>query len=221
MLVISHYKACSIALFPTMVIHDMDQAPHLILQVGSLSSAPLDEEARKAFDSLEQHLRKGRDGAPWCRWAAQAIDQGTFFVADARAFAGTEAFCALITLAADAFIRQCPPPNTDAFADWTAISTLTVLLRDDLPLVEAEEIVQGQRATLLRRGLMVGLLHPQSTLRPLTPGPDGLPYRATRPFLTVRWAVSGDEVFVGINPELSSLLRVWLWNQVRKKKLRS
>ncbi len=180
-----------------------------LLDVWSLGSTQLDAVAAEAFHQLEAHIRHGRDGFAWCRWAVQALDSGTFLVADARSVDGGWALDAIIALTADTFCTSCPL-HTGAPPDGAPRDTLTVLLRKDIPRAEAEDVLQRQRPTLLRRGLMAGLLHPESTLRPLTPGPEGMPYRVGWPFLTLRWAVADDEGFVGINPELRALLKAWM-----------
>jgi hypothetical protein len=143
-----------------------------------------------------------------------ALDGGTFCVADARGHCGLDQFEQVIRATADAFVAACPLQSQKQLSGRTSPDgphfTLTVLLPKGLPLEPVEKSLQVLRPELLRRGLMMGLLHPHSSLRPLTPGAGGFPYRASHPFLTVRWAVAGDEVFVGINPELAALLATWL-----------
>lgn len=178
------------------------------LNVWPLVSARLDAVAAEAFRQLEAHIRHGRDGFAWCRWAVQSLDSGTFLVADVRSLGGEATLDAIISLTADTFRASCPL-RAGATPDGSPRDSLTVLLREDIPCGGAEEVLQRQRPALLRHGVVAGLLHPESALRPLTPGPDGMPYRVGWPFLTVRWAVAGDEAFVGINPELCALLKAW------------
>jgi hypothetical protein len=179
-----------------------------MLDVGPLGSFQLDTDATDAFLALENHLRRGRDGAPWCVWAVHALDRNAFWVGDARKL-GDTGLGTIVALAAEAFVKRCPAPDRHRLPEDALLNTLTVLLRDDIPCDDAEKILQEERPALLRRGLMAGLLHPRSTHRPLTPGPSGMPYRTDSPFLTVRWAVTADELFVGINQELRALLQTW------------
>ena len=180
-----------------------------MLEVSPLGTLQLSQCATQAFDTLVEHLRNGRGGAPWCVWAVHALDQGGFWIGDAREL-GHRGFASIVSLAAEAFVKHCPPPDTDCVRAVVHRNSLTVLLADDVPWEDAEDTLQRERPNLLRRGLMVGLLHPRSTHAALTPGPDGTPYRMESPFLTIRWAVPEDELFVGINPELTHLLRRWI-----------
>jgi hypothetical protein len=183
-----------------------------MLQIGRLGTLPLDMDATRAFLNLMNHLSRGRDGNPWCVWSVRAMERNSFWVADARMLRGID-FRGVIMLAADAFVKHCQVPYQLSCPQEAPINALTILLPDEIDYNEAEEILQRERRALLTRGLMAGLLHPLSTHRPLTPGPFGMPYRTDSPFLTIRWAVAADELFVGINPELLALLRTWTTSQ--------
>jgi hypothetical protein len=168
------------------------------MHVGQLGQIELDGEATAGFADLVRHLYRGRAGKPWCAWAVAALDGGTFLVADARGHGSVDRFEEVINTTADAFVAARPLQRQDLRSGRTSADgpqpTLTVLLPKGLPLEPAEKSLQVLRPALLRRGLMMGLLHPDSSLRPLTPGAWGFPYRVSHPFLTVRWAVPGDEV---------------------------
>lgn len=183
------------------------------MRIGHLGQLTLEPDATTAFAELVRHLYHGRAGKPWCTWAVAALDGGTFFVADARGHAGLDRFEDVVRATADAFeaacLQQSHPPLFVRASPGRTYPALTVLLRKQVLLEPAEQSLHALRPELLRRGLMMGLLHPRSSLRPLTPGAKGFPYRVSHPFLTVRWAVPGDEVFVGINPTLAGLLAAW------------
>lgn len=182
------------------------------MRIGRIEDLDLDAEAVAAFAELVHHLRHGRAGKPWCTWAVASLDARIFLIGDARGQGQLARFESVITRTADSFAAACTAQH---HADGTKVgnnphATLTILLERGLPLEPSENALQGLRPELLRRGMMMALLHPESPLRALTPGPEGYPYRISHPFLTVRWAVPGDEVFVGINPELAALLSAWL-----------
>ena len=166
----------------------------------------LGDEAAQAFGGLVEHLRVGRAGAPWCEHAVESIRRGQFLVADFRASVCADGIEAAILAAAECFVRSCPfrdPANS-------RLDTLTILLGEATGGESLERAVQSLRARLLRDGLVVGALHEESRLRPLTAGSSGYPYRVRDSFATVRWAVAEDALFVSVNPELSELLEAWL-----------
>lgn len=191
------------------------------MRARQLAELELDPEAAAGFVDLVRHLYCGRAGKPWCTHAVAAIEGRTFLVADARDY-DVNQFDEIIQATANAFVAACPPLSQERLSVRTSRDgphpTLTALLPEGLPLKPAERTLQHIRPALLQRGLMMGLLHPDSSLHPLTPGADGFPYRVPHPFLTVRWAVPGDEVFVRINPELAALLAAWLRLRLSGKK---
>lgn len=166
----------------------------------------LGDEAAQAFRGLVEHLRVGRDGAPWCKYAVESIRRGQFLVADVRATVSADGIEAAILAAAERFVRSCPFGEPAK----SRLDTLTILLGEAPGGEGLERAVQSLRARLLRDGLVVGAIHEESQLRPLTPGASGFPYRVRGSFATVRWAVAEDALFVSVNPELANLLEAWL-----------
>lgn len=183
------------------------------MNIQPLCEADFDEEASKAFGALVKHLRFGRMGSPWCAWAVQSIEHGTFLVCDLGELKVVGAFEEAISLVAESFVEHCMNTKTGLNRDSTGFdpsTSLTALIRNLLPFAEVDSILQQKRASLLRRGLMMGLLHPDSPFGPLTEGPTGRPFQTDYTFLNARWAVAQDEVFVSVNPELNELLSMWI-----------
>lgn len=168
-----------------------------------------DPKLARAFESLVQHLCYGREGHPWCPWAVRALEENRFWCGDARSL-GPERFEIIVDAIANTFETCFPIPISGNRAVGAELNSLTILLRDDTEYDDAEVVVQGKRADLLARGMMVGLLHPRSMHRALSLGPPGVPYRTPDPFLTIRWAVPDDILFVGVNPKLRMLLDNWI-----------
>lgn len=179
-----------------------------LLKVSPLQSANLSPATFEVFSALDRQLRNGRHGKTWCRWAVRSLEKGSFLVADATALGGLSRLEVIVALTADAFESTCPPPSVKSRG--LPPSSLTVLLRDDIPHGSAEELLHSARPHLLERGQMMALLHPDSQLTPLTAGPPGRPYHAPHIFLTTRWAVPDDRIFVDINPTLLERLERWL-----------
>ena len=170
------------------------------------STAVWEDEPKRRFQELVDHLWCGRVGQHWCHYAVKSIKEGRFLVADARRLSMTAGIQATIEAAADLFAGHYPFVD----ADQNQFDTLTILLEGVVDGRELERIAQGLRSSLLGRGLMLGVLHPGSTLKPLTSGAPGEPYRTLGTFATVRWAFAEDRVFTSINPHLTALLDSWL-----------
>ena len=169
-------------------------------------TAVWEDEPKRRFQELVDHLWRGRVGQHWCRYAVKSIKKGRFLVADARRLSMTAGTKATIEAAADLFAGHYPFVD----ADQSRLDTLTILLKAVVDGSELERIAQKLRSSLLGRGLMLGVLHPGSTLKPLTSGAPGEPYRTLGTFATVRWAFAEDRVFTSINPRLTALLDSWL-----------
>lgn len=172
------------------------------MDIQPLRHAKLSDDARRAFAELEVHLTQGRDGGAWCRWVARSIDAGKFFVGDAIAIATVEALAGLVDEAASALSEiSAGVPNP-------AVSlTLRV---GAVPGDASQQLLQGRRLDLLRRGVMVALLHPEAQFGALSPGPKGTPYATSDAFLTFRWAMPQDALFVDVNPTLAAALEEFL-----------
>ena len=170
------------------------------------STAVWEDEPKRRFQELVDHLWRGRVGQSWCRHAVKSIKKGRFLIADARRLSMTAGTKAAIEAAADLFACHCPFGG----ADQSRLDTLTILLNSVVDGKELERTAQRLRASLLGHGLMLGVLHPCSTLKPLTSGAPGEPYRTLGTFATVRWALAEDRVFTSVNPRLTALLDSWL-----------
>ena len=181
------------------------------LVVVPYGSDGLSSSAYLAFEGLRQHLVAGRQGHPWCRWAVYALDTGTFYVSDGRGLA-LETLEQIVKLLADTFVALS---ETNATQNKNQM-TLTLLIDSKYSSDAMEHAVQDTRRTLLERGLMVGVLHPRSELFALSEGPPGVPYRTAACFITVRWAVRADTLFVSGNPILEQLLDEWLQLQAAR-----
>ena len=170
------------------------------------STAVWEDEPKRRFQELVDHLWCGRVGQHWCRYAVKSIKKGHFLVADARRMSMTVGTQATIEAAADLFADHYPFVD----ANQSRLDTLTILLKGVVDGRKLERIAQRLRSSLLGRGLMLGVLHPGSMLKPLTSGAPGEPYRTLGTFATVRWALAEDRVFTSINPRLTALLDSWL-----------
>ena len=170
------------------------------------SAAIWEDEPRRRFQELADHLWRGRVGQSWCRHAVKSIKKGRFLVADARRLSMTAGTQTAIESATDLFVGHYPFVD----AARSRLDTLTILLNSVVDGNELERTAQRLRSSLLGRGLMLGVLHPGSMLKPLTSGAPGEPYRTLGTFATVRWACAEDRVFTSINPRLTALLDSWL-----------
>lgn len=150
------------------------------------------------FNELARHLRDSR----WCRWSTVSMDRGLALGTVARHALSPE----LVAVSVAAFTTRFP---------WTAdrshlFASLSVLLPSDSRPAAFEIELQEMRASLLERGLMCGLLHPKSQLRTLQDGRVGYPFRTSDSFLSLRYSVPEDGVFLSVNDELSKVHRAWL-----------
>ena len=170
------------------------------------SAAIWEDEPKRRFQELADHLWRGRVGQSWCRHAVKSIKKGRFLVADARRLSMIAGTQTAIESATDLFVGHYPFVD----ADRSRLDTLTILLNSVVDGKELERTAQRLRSSLLGRGLMLGVLHPGSMLKPLTSGARGEPYRTLGIFATVRWACAEDRVFTSINPRLTALLDSWL-----------
>lgn len=185
------------------------------LKVAPWGEGALDPEATSAFRGLIRHLTEGRQGEPWCRWVVETIADGAFLVGDAREMGGIERIDEILDAVVQAFLQEVPnhEPSNPTQDNNRTHPSLTVLLQSDFPLEPAEKEISRCRPSLLRRGIMAAIVHPDSQHKPLTPGPPGAPFWAPEPFLTVRWTVPDDTIFVGVNPRLQEIHETWLANR--------
>ena len=158
-----------------------------------------DSVVRERFGWLISHLAspksKTSDG-PICPWAGHAVGSKRFFVGDARRFPSS---LAGLLDAMDHTADQYRGSSVFTPGELHP-TTLTVLLNDGLQAETIEEGLQLRRPLFTPEGLMLGALDPYNTLTSLA-GADGFPYRAPWNFLTVRWMVPGDYVFLDLNPQ--------------------
>jgi hypothetical protein len=156
-----------------------------------------DSEADRRFQWLISHLSSpnGPEGRQICPWAIQALRDGKFFIGDARR--------APTDVAGISFVVE------DLVLEYQSISkfeplnrlpeTLTVLIPDAVEGKTIESILEMHRPKLTPVGLMLGSLDPFNKLRSLIGGRD-CPYSSPWSFLTIRWMVAGDCVFLNLNP---------------------
>lgn len=177
----------------------------LINAWNSADSGSLPSPTAAAYAGLIEHLTIGNQGRPWCRWVEACVRNGQFFVTQAIEAASRDAFVELIATLGKSFCALSPNPKQSC-----APAALTALLSTHPDADSAETILMERRSELVERGLMMAILHSGSTLRSLSRDAPGHPYRADHFFITVRWAVQEDEIFVRINPDLSQKLKSWL-----------
>ena len=186
-----------------------------VIPIAPFPTTVLESEATQAFERLLQYLGSGRGGQPWCQWAIDSVRQNRFLVADGRSLDRRD-LTVIVRKLASLFVDHCSQrgdsvrPSQDAPKSDGHLDSLTVLLHDSIDLESLDQITHALRPALLDKGVMAALLHPRSRLTPLSPGPAGRPYCTQEPFLTFRWAVPQDRLFVAINPDLSARLTRWL-----------
>ena len=172
------------------------------------------EDARKQFEGLIGALQQGNGGRPWCAYAVESLKRRRFLVADARSRFTTGGLASTIKSVAALFERSVPFKGVEA----SRADSLTVLIDVDCVLID--ETVHEKRGWLLRRGLMMAALHPESDLGPLGQTSDGSarPFRSEGTFLSVRWAVPADRTFTRKDKYLDALLEAWLsrWETCRQ-----
>lgn len=174
----------------------------------------LREDARNQFEGLIGAMRQGNGGRPWCAYAVESVNRRRFLVADARSWFPTGEVASTIESVAALFERSVPFKGAEA----SRADSLTLLI--DVNCASIDETVHDKRGWLLRRGLMMAALHPESNLRPLgqTSDRDARPFRSEGTFLSVRWAVPADRAFTRKDKHLDALLEEWLsgWETCRQ-----
>jgi len=163
---------------------------------------------RQAFESLYQHLTRGNDGQPWCRWCEPAVDRGTFYVCDARHLGGSldQTVRSLGGTLHDLALRNNDGPSFPRSYKLLGWYSLTGWIDVEGKGGNKERRIQALRSELLRRGMVVGFVHPESRLKSLT-GAGGYPYRFDESFVNVRFATRKDKVFVEPNKNLIEIFK--------------
>lgn len=181
-----------------------------IWKVSQLGSAS--ERLRSASLQLCSHLEAGADGrAPWCSWVGPAREADKLWFAELEyGEQACEPFGRAVNEVASAFLLGLNSLRTTGEDYDCRLRALTVLLLFAFDHEEAEEQLQSERPALLARGLMAGLLGPQSSLMTLKERVSGRPYRTYHRFLTIRCAVPQDAFFLAQNPRLRGLLDAYL-----------
>lgn len=172
-----------------------------------------DPELNKRFRWLIGHLlAPQRPGAsrPVCKWVRQALNDGRFDIGDARGFLpvspdGIDRILASMVeeyrKVKPVFVPGDPHPRT-----------LTVAIPDTFDEQTINDALTRHRDKLTPEGIMVGALDPYNTLLSLTGG-SGCPYRSPYSFLTIRWMVPCDMVFLDLNPEYTKVYRRYFGTQ--------
>lgn len=150
------------------------------------------------FRWLIEHLSRpdGAGGRQVCPWAIVAQQEGRFYVGDARQNPSDASTLAQIIENLVVEYRSYDtfrPPNKHP-------ATLTVLIPDQIDGELITAALDRYRRQFTPLGIMLGALDPFNSLRSLTGG-KGCPYVAPWNFLTVRWMVPGDYVFLNLDPD--------------------
>ena len=161
-----------------------------------------DPEVERRFRWLIYHLSatESPGGKQLCPWAVAAIQEQRFYIGDARNNAADLAVIGSIVQTMCERYRTYDtfrPPNKHP-------ATLTVLIPDAVAGHVIVSVLEEYRRKLTPLGLMLGALDPVNNLRSLT-GRKGCPYVAPWNFLTVRWMVRGDSIFLNLNPEYKTI----------------
>lgn len=154
-----------------------------------------------ACGDLLNHLNKGNEGSPWCRYAWRAAQQDAFYVCDARRVkTPIDRLAVALAEWIAAKSKDDPEGRPRTAGKWPSV-TGWVRVENSR---QTERSIQSIRASLLRRSIVVGLVHPDSTLRSLVQE-KGYPYRLDQAFLNVRCAVPNDRVFIQSGSEMESI----------------
>lgn len=164
----------------------------------SLPDATINER----FQWLIMHLASpyGYKGSQVCRWSILALNQNRFCIGDAR-------HCGFDANGLADIVEQMLSEyrGFGSFDPSTSVPhTLTVLLPDQLKAQSIVSTLDTYRPSLTPQGLMLGALDPYNRLQSLTGG-KGCPYSAPWNYLTLRWMVRGDHVFLNLNPQYKEI----------------
>lgn len=165
---------------------------------------PSSVSAANSFSRLIKHLRNSPE-KPWCAWVDPSIRAGLFWAADGRGMSLEDCLETASTL----FVEREKYENfSGATQNSLQLASLSILvnLQDEI----TEKGIQKRRKDLLDVGLMIGFLHPKSSLWTLQPDRAGYPYRSSDAFLTLRRPVIQDKIFVSKNKTLCEKLDKWL-----------